>query len=185
MSLKLFISLSFLVNILFHVTIINAFDYVVWNKTEHSPTEFQLSVCPRRCNGSNAVEVRFFVRCLICPDCYCDRPACEIHGRCCPDISIPVFNLAIKASETGVLTNTPKDELAQTDDLSPRLVCYMFFLVRSCLPDYKENMTIMELCEEDLPQNQQTSDVFIETIDYYTEIFYNNIYCIICNNVDQ
>nr|KAI8766830.1 hypothetical protein BgiMline_004500 [Biomphalaria glabrata] len=46
-------------------------------------------------------------------------------------------------------------------------------------------MTILELCEEDLPQHQQTSDVFIETKDDSTEIFYNNIYCIICNNVDQ
>ncbi|KAK0048642.1 hypothetical protein Bpfe_021922 [Biomphalaria pfeifferi] len=112
------------------------------------------------------------------------QPACEIHGRCCPDVSIPVHNLAIKDS-IGVVTNTPKPELAQTDDLSPRLVCYHFFLVRSCLPDYKENMTIMKLCEEDLPQHQQTSDVFIETNDYDIEIFYNNIYCIICNNVDQ
>ncbi|KAI8794750.1 hypothetical protein BgiBS90_005126 [Biomphalaria glabrata] len=33
--------------------------------------------------------------CFECQRCHCDRPACEIYSRCCPDISFPTYHLDI------------------------------------------------------------------------------------------
>ncbi|KAK7005069.1 Collectin-46, partial [Biomphalaria glabrata] len=90
-----FVSLILLLDVVVNQENTTNSGFIRWNKTYLSALEFQLSVCPRRCNGSVYVPGNQTMLQFRCKRCHCDRPTCEIYGRCCPDISVPVHKLNI------------------------------------------------------------------------------------------
>ncbi|KAI8794731.1 hypothetical protein BgiBS90_005107, partial [Biomphalaria glabrata] len=156
---------------------------------------FQLSVCPRRCNGSLYVPGNETMFCFECQRCHCERPACDIYGLCCPDISVPVYDL-----EKRYGNEIPSTLNTKIRSRGPLLGCYSFTFVRSCSTDYKGNQTIKDLCQEELPQKSRAQVTYIQKnkmaqsqyLNLHIEenfdlgdTFYKNLYCALCNNVDQ
>ncbi|GFS19456.1 hypothetical protein ElyMa_003289600 [Elysia marginata] len=63
----------------------NAKEYL-WEKAFDTPEQYQWNFCETWCNGSHVVtESRYKCETPKCVSCFCDRPACELYGLCCPD----------------------------------------------------------------------------------------------------
>ncbi|KAK0068865.1 hypothetical protein Bpfe_001828 [Biomphalaria pfeifferi] len=146
--------------------------YYIWNKTTTSAIDYNRQVCADRCD--NGVKVfrsqnNLNIKCL---ECECKRPACEIYGICCEDIS-----------------DSPTSSLAHS---SPALYCddvsmfsyFSFLCIRSCPKEYR-NIEVKKLCEEDVSIAETTTDTFMRAVDNGTEVIYYNIYCAMCNNVSK
>ncbi|KAI8782984.1 hypothetical protein BgiBS90_016471 [Biomphalaria glabrata] len=145
--------------------------HYIWNKTTTSAMDYNGQVCADRCdNGVKVFRSKSNLN-IKCLECECKRPACEIYGICCEDISV-----------------SPTSSLAHS---SPALYCdevsllnYYFICIRSCPKEYG-NIEVKKLCEEDVSIAETTTDTFMRAVDNETEVIYYNIYCAVCNNVSK
>nr|KAI8753229.1 hypothetical protein BgiMline_013784 [Biomphalaria glabrata] len=142
-----------------------------------SVMDYHREVCPDRCDNGTKVLGRdlgeFSHLNIECFDCECKRPACEIYGICCDDIS-----------ESPSTWTQPKE--------SPSLYCddksmYYFpiLCIRSCPKDYRGNNEVKRLCQEDVNLSETTMDTFLRVIDTENQVVYYNIYCAMCNNIGK
>ncbi|KAI8783004.1 G-protein coupled receptor, putative, partial [Biomphalaria glabrata] len=149
--------------------------YHIWNQTSMSVMDYHREVCPDRCDNGTKVHGRdrhLFLN-IECFNCKCKRPACEMYGICCEDIS-----------ESPSTWTQPKE--------SPSLYCddksmynFPFLCIRSCPKDYRGNNEVKRLCQEDVSVSETTMDTFLRVIDTENEGIYYNIYCAMCNNVNK
>ncbi|KAK7004072.1 hypothetical protein BgiMline_005569, partial [Biomphalaria glabrata] len=187
-----------------------------WDKTTVSPRVYQNSWCPRRCLNGNIVYINNLDKLCISPRCFpceCRRPACEIFGICCPDLTSPTYppqHISVKVglySEEEVMTskslkhmpeifqffnknfNKTSDQVSTYTVHKPTLGCdvkssFMKFLyIRSCPPDYLGHEKTM--CEIELELENITMSWYTRVIDSATGVAYKNIYCATCNGVNK
>ncbi|KAK7004776.1 latrophilin-3 [Biomphalaria glabrata] len=168
--------------------------FYYWNKTKHSPEEYYLGLCTKRCNGSIEVTTQPISN-FQCDFCSCLRPACEIYDICCPDASVPIYQIKAIAGDgfpgdkTKLYKSTTESNVPTKKVPRKRIDCLpkgiQFYFVALCSPEYKENQTIVALCETELDVSELTVDTYIKVMDNSTGVVYKNIYCAICNKVSQ
>ncbi|KAI8794452.1 hypothetical protein BgiBS90_004828, partial [Biomphalaria glabrata] len=155
-------------------------------------------MCTKRCNGSVEVTTQQFSN-YQCDFCSCLRPACEIYDNCCPDISVPIYKIeAISGDGSAISQNNKIDSQNSSttkNDLTPQLEprsgidcthdAYKFLFVSLCPTNYKENTTIVELCERNFDQSELTLDTFMKVKDNSTGVVYKKKFCAICHRVSQ
>ncbi|KAK7004794.1 G-protein coupled receptor mth, partial [Biomphalaria glabrata] len=155
-------------------------------------------MCTKRCNSSEEVTTQQFSN-YQCDFCSCLRPACEIYDNCCPDISVPIYQIeAIRGdgsaasqsnqiesqnSSTTKIDLTP--QLKPTDGIACTTDYNNFLFVSLCPTNFKENETIVELCERNFDQSELTLDIFVKVKDNSTGVVYKNKFCAICHGVSQ
>lgn len=173
--------------------------FFYWNKSELSPLEYMLSFCGFRCNKTARVDVSEVRSHYDCLECHCQRPACEFYDDCCPDISVPlpkqtlqygnINNWVTPLQRDGNGTKSGEESTSSEYLITGQSGCFRkgkpFFYVQKCLPDYKDNSTVKELCEYNLPPNRQTLSTYIKVVDNSTGVVYRNVYCSQCNGVNQ
>nr|KAI8766626.1 putative adhesion G protein-coupled receptor E4P [Biomphalaria glabrata] len=166
----------------------------IWNKTDVSPMDYQRGYCSMRCIGETRVNLRrmscWYVECATC---YCQRPACEIYNICCPDISVPY----IRETSAKSLFYQRKPSLRNSsyavekpERLMPKLGCERYTLntdtflsIISCLPDYRENQTVIRMCEGNFSREEETIQTFVRVVDMETHVVYKNMFCAQCHGV--
>nr|KAI8766623.1 adhesion G protein-coupled receptor L2-like; partial [Biomphalaria glabrata] len=165
--------------------------FFYWNKTKHSPLEYYLGLCTKRCNGSLEVTTQPLSN-FQCDFCSCLRPACEIYDNCCPDVSVPIYDIDVIKGDPSVDIDPFGAVIQNTNQIvttKKKIMCTRkkmhFLFVGLCLPDYQENETISSLCETELNDWELTLDTFTKVMDNSTGVVYKNIYCAICNRVSK
>ncbi|KAH9512880.1 hypothetical protein Btru_036865 [Bulinus truncatus] len=184
-----------------------------WNKTALSPTAYHNSWCPRRCLHGNLVLISDIERLCIstrCFPCECKRPACEIYGICCPDVTSPFHPPLYNRVHLGlfsqgdvdsnkVLNSTPdifeffnknfkQDTELEIDgsNTRPKIACDVksadkkFMYIQSCPSGDFEYERTM--CETNMNADNITIEWFTRVIDTATSVAYKNIYCARCNH---
>ncbi|KAK7004780.1 G-protein coupled receptor mth, partial [Biomphalaria glabrata] len=154
-------------------------------------------MCTKRCNGSVEVTTQQFSN-FQCDFCSCLRPACEIYDNCCPDISVPIYQIeAISGdgsavsqnnkidSQNSFTANIDRPQLEHRAGIDCTQDAHTFLFVSMCPTNYKENTTIVELCERNFDQSELTLDTFMKVKDNSTGVVYKNKFCAICHRVSQ
>ncbi|KAK0044221.1 hypothetical protein Bpfe_026355, partial [Biomphalaria pfeifferi] len=154
-------------------------------------------MCTKRCNGSVEVRTQQFSN-YQCDFCSCLRPACEIYDNCCPDISVPIYQIEAISGDGSAASQSnqfgSQNSSTSKIDLTPQLepttgiacnINYKYLFVSLCPTNYKENKTIVDLCERNYDQSELTLDTFMKVKDNSTGVVYKNKYCAICHRVSQ
>ncbi|KAK7004814.1 adhesion G protein-coupled receptor L3, partial [Biomphalaria glabrata] len=155
-------------------------------------------MCNKRCNGSVEVTTQQLSN-VQCNFCSCLRPACEIYDNCCPDVSVPIYQ--IEAISGDGMADSQSNQIESQNssiteiDLNTQLVprsgidctydAHTFLFVALCPSNYKENTTIVDLCERNLDQSELTLDTFVKVKDNSTGVVYKNKFCAICHRISQ
>ncbi|XP_059173744.1 uncharacterized protein LOC131954205 [Physella acuta] len=199
----------------------------LWSRRHKSPEsarDVQRGYCPMRCSRGELVSVEDdSTTCdeFQCVRCECRRPACDVYGICCPELSeIPfslthdsffvsplsdafVTPLSDTSLKTQITTPASHNTSARGDDLnlasvnpgkrgnSSQLGCeantasYTFLYVRSCPPDYTDDMDSVNLCQSNVNDDNTTMAIYTRVYDVTTTAVYKNIYCATCNGVTK
>ncbi|KAH9507265.1 hypothetical protein Btru_056752, partial [Bulinus truncatus] len=167
--------------------------YYAWDKDRVSPTDYVYGYCSRRCIGQEIVDL-YDNSCFIgnCFDCHCKRPNCEIYNTCCPDITVPVRRHQLTVGNATIERGASSEAERQPVERKrfvPRLACSWrdpcgsMLSIRSCLPDYKENQTVLGLCEGHRSKYNETKETFFKVVDMATGVVYRNKLCALCNKL--
>ncbi|KAI8732426.1 hypothetical protein BgiBS90_037201, partial [Biomphalaria glabrata] len=150
--------------------------YYIWNKTSQSLHDYHNEICTDRCDHGVKINGIQTNRSILCSECECERPACEIYDICCEDLS---------EDNTSSKHSTPS--LAP-----PTLYCdphtvrdFNFLYIRSCSGSFHGDNKIKSLCMNDVNENETTIDTFMRVIDTETQAVYYNMYCAKCNHVEK
>ncbi|GFO00329.1 hypothetical protein PoB_002683400 [Plakobranchus ocellatus] len=192
--------------------IIEQKDTYYWFKEYVSPQQYQWDFCGMRCNGSVLItDTRYKCRDIDCLDCFCEKPACELYGTCCPelypegdldrrndlgikdesDIYQPMENEIVTGSNAETTENIP--EIQSSDRVrttAAKVRCDVsyegyYLYIHSCPSHYTDNQ-IRELCEDDNhPTKRVTEDTVTRVSDTNTGIVYFNKFCALCNDAKE